>query len=199
MKQRSEVRESMVRQDRNQFMNRKIICLALCALLFALCAVCRGAAANENPADRISNWCRPSVSVGPHRGIPAGSARAWLRGGEKHCHRVAICRGKPDRLAGARGRASASQGRRHRHGGSAATRRRQGSNLYDSHCHGAGCRSCWKRVRRQPCATRRKHYWIVNPCPELSGKRLELLKEIVPKLSRVAVLGTSTSPGNAQI
>ena len=33
--------------------------------------------------------------------------------------------------------------------------------------------------------------------PELSGKRLELLKEIVPKLSRVAVLGSSTSPGNA--
>jgi ABC-type uncharacterized transport system substrate-binding protein len=35
--------------------------------------------------------------------------------------------------------------------------------------------------------------------PELSGKRLELLKEIVPKLSRVAVLGTSTFPGNAQM
>ena len=34
--------------------------------------------------------------------------------------------------------------------------------------------------------------------PELSGKRLELLKEIVPRLSRVAVLGTSTEPGNAQ-
>ena len=33
--------------------------------------------------------------------------------------------------------------------------------------------------------------------PEISGKRLELLKEIVPKLSRVAVLGTSTNPGNA--
>jgi ABC-type uncharacterized transport system substrate-binding protein len=31
--------------------------------------------------------------------------------------------------------------------------------------------------------------------PELSGKRLELLKEIVPKLSRLAVLGTSTVPG----
>ena len=28
--------------------------------------------------------------------------------------------------------------------------------------------------------------------PELSGKQLELLKEIVPKLSRVAVLGDST-------
>jgi len=34
--------------------------------------------------------------------------------------------------------------------------------------------------------------------PELSGKRLELLKEIVPKLSRVAVFGTSTYAGNAQ-
>ena len=34
--------------------------------------------------------------------------------------------------------------------------------------------------------------------PELSGKRLELLKEIVPKLSRVAVFDDSTTPGNAQ-
>ena len=34
--------------------------------------------------------------------------------------------------------------------------------------------------------------------PEISGKRLELLKEIVPKLSRVAVFATSTQPGNAQ-
>src|SRR5438034_3207404 len=34
--------------------------------------------------------------------------------------------------------------------------------------------------------------------PEISGKQLELLKEIVPRLSRVAVLGTSITPGNAQ-
>ena len=34
--------------------------------------------------------------------------------------------------------------------------------------------------------------------PELSGKRLELLKETIPKLSRLAVFGTSTRPGNAQ-
>ena len=34
--------------------------------------------------------------------------------------------------------------------------------------------------------------------PELSGKRLELLKEILPKLSRVAVLGTSANPATAQ-
>jgi putative ABC transport system substrate-binding protein len=40
---------------------------------------------------------------------------------------------------------------------------------------------------------------LTSLAPELSGKRLELLKEIVPKLSRVAALGTSTNPGNAQI
>ena len=33
---------------------------------------------------------------------------------------------------------------------------------------------------------------------ELSGKQQELLKEIIPKLSRVAVFGSSTEPGNAQ-
>jgi putative ABC transport system substrate-binding protein len=33
--------------------------------------------------------------------------------------------------------------------------------------------------------------------PEITGKQLELLKEIVPTLSRVAVLGNLTEPGNA--
>ncbi len=34
--------------------------------------------------------------------------------------------------------------------------------------------------------------------PEISGKRLELVKEIVPSVSRVAVLGSSSTPGNPQ-
>src|SRR5262249_16945818 len=34
--------------------------------------------------------------------------------------------------------------------------------------------------------------------PELSGKQPELLKETIPKLSRVAFFGTSTNPGNAE-
>jgi putative ABC transport system substrate-binding protein len=34
--------------------------------------------------------------------------------------------------------------------------------------------------------------------PEISGKRLELLKEIVPRISRIAVVGQSTYPGNSQ-
>ena len=35
--------------------------------------------------------------------------------------------------------------------------------------------------------------------PEISGKRLEILKEIVPRLSRVAVIGSSNEPGYAQM
>jgi putative ABC transport system substrate-binding protein len=40
---------------------------------------------------------------------------------------------------------------------------------------------------------------LSNFAPELSGKRLEILREVVPKLSRVAVLGTSTNPAYAQV
>jgi putative ABC transport system substrate-binding protein len=35
--------------------------------------------------------------------------------------------------------------------------------------------------------------------PEISGKQLELLQEIVPRLARVAVLGNTAIPGNAQV
>jgi ABC-type uncharacterized transport system substrate-binding protein len=34
--------------------------------------------------------------------------------------------------------------------------------------------------------------------PEISGKRLEILKEVIPTLSRLAVFGSSTEPNDAQ-
>ena len=34
--------------------------------------------------------------------------------------------------------------------------------------------------------------------PEMSGKQLDLLQQIIPRLSRVAVIGNSTNPGDAQ-
>ena len=39
---------------------------------------------------------------------------------------------------------------------------------------------------------------LATLAPEISGKQVELLKEIDSRLSRVAVLGTSTQPGTAQ-
>jgi putative tryptophan/tyrosine transport system substrate-binding protein len=40
---------------------------------------------------------------------------------------------------------------------------------------------------------------LSNLAPEIGGKRLEILKEIVPRLARAAVLGTSTTAGTAQV
>jgi ABC-type uncharacterized transport system substrate-binding protein len=39
---------------------------------------------------------------------------------------------------------------------------------------------------------------LATLAPEISGKRLELLKEVILKLSRVAFFGNSTAPANAQ-
>ena len=39
---------------------------------------------------------------------------------------------------------------------------------------------------------------LATLAPETGGKQLELLKQIVPRLSRVAVIGNSTNPGDAQ-
>ena len=39
---------------------------------------------------------------------------------------------------------------------------------------------------------------LSNLVSDLSGKRLELLREVIPRLSRVAVFGTSSTPGNTQ-
>ncbi|HEX9137167.1 MAG TPA: ABC transporter substrate-binding protein, partial [Nitrospirota bacterium] len=39
---------------------------------------------------------------------------------------------------------------------------------------------------------------LATLAPEISGKQMELLKEIIPRLSRVAFLGTSTNPGYKQ-
>lgn len=39
---------------------------------------------------------------------------------------------------------------------------------------------------------------LSNFAPELSGKRIELLKEIVPRISRLALVGALTLPANSQ-
>ena len=39
---------------------------------------------------------------------------------------------------------------------------------------------------------------LASLAPEVGGKQLEFLKEISPKISRVAVIGNSTTPGDAQ-
>ena len=106
--------------------------------------------------------------------------------------------GKLDRLPAACGRASASQGRHHRHGGPTVTRPAKEATstipivmTHDDDPVGTGFVASLARPGGNITG-------LSTLAPELSGKRLEILKEIVPRLSRVAVLGTSTEPGNAQ-
>ena len=83
-------------------------------------------------------------------------------------------------------------------GGPTATRFSQGSDDHDSHCDGFDTDPVGNGLIASLARPGGNITGLSVLSPELSGKRLELLKEIVPKLSRVAVLGSSTLPGNAQ-
>ena len=52
----------------------------------------------------------------------------------------------------------------------------------------------WSPALRTPVETSQG---LSKSASDLGGKQLELLKEIVPKVSRVAVLSDSAIPGNA--
>ena len=61
-------------------------------------------------------------------------------------------------------------------------------------------RSCWP-VASSPSLARPggNITGLSTLAPELSGKQLELLKESIPNLSRVAIVGNSKNPGNALV
>ena len=178
-------------------MKKKSVCLLLLSSLCTL-LVRRGAAADKNPADRIPNWCLPSAHPARSEAFRQGLRELGYVEGKNIVIEWRYAEGKLDRLPRACGRASASKGRRHRHGWSAATRAAKEATTtipivmaQDPDPVGNGFVASLARPGGNITG-------LSNLAPEISGKQLELLKEIVPKLSRVAVLGTSTNPGNAQ-
>ena len=70
----------------------------------------------------------------------------------------------------------------------------QGSDQDDSHRHGECCRSSWNGLVASLARPGGNITGLHQLAPELSGKRLELLKESVPRLSRVAVLWEPADP-----
>ena len=54
------------------------------------------------------------------------------------------------------------------------------------------CSLC--RIGDESCPARRQYYGSAVLAPEVSGKRVELLKEVVPGLRRLAVLWNSDNP-----
>ena len=163
-------------------------------------ASARGAAGEESPADRIPNML-PPLPLNPARieAFRQGLRELGYVEGKNIVIEYRYAEGKHDRLPVLAAELVRLKVDVIVTSGASATRAAKEATDYDSHCHDAGSRSCWKRVRRQPCAPGGNITGLSTLAPEMSGKRLELLKEIVPKLSRVAVFGTSTSPGNAQV
>ena len=173
---------------------------ALSALLLALSASTQAQQPTKVPRIGYLGAVSPSAVSARIEAFRQGLRELGYVEGKNIVIEWRYAEGKLDRLPSARGRTGASQGRRHRHGWSDSNPCRQGSNCLRFPLS-------WRLITTlletasSPALRARAGTLLACPrlAPEISGKQLELLKEIVPRLSRVAVLGTSTTPGNAQV
>ena len=120
-------------------MSKNVFRFALGAMLLALCFLADAQQPVKVPRIAIPILPAPlPLSCGPHRGIPAGSARAWVCRREKTSSlSIDTQRENYDRLP-----ALAAELVRLKvdvivTGWSGSNPSRQGSNKYDSHSHGA--------------------------------------------------------------
>jgi putative tryptophan/tyrosine transport system substrate-binding protein len=179
-------------------MRKKILCLALCAMLFALCL----SAEAQQPAKvlRIGFLSAPSPSAVAAR---AEAFRQGLRDlghveGQDIVIEYRYAEGKLDRFP-----ALAAELVRLKvdvivTGTSAGTRSAKEATAtipivmaQDGDPVGNGFVASLARPGGNITG-------LATLFPETSGKQLELLREIVPKLSRVAVLGNASQPGHPQ-
>jgi putative ABC transport system substrate-binding protein len=179
-------------------MNKKIILLALCSLLLALCS----AAEAQQPAKipRIGFLIAASTSANAARNeaFRQGLRELGYVEGKNTIIEWRSAEGKADRLPGLAAELVRLKVDAIVSGGPSTTRAAKGATstipivmAQDPDPVGSGFVASLARPGGNITG-------LATLTPELSGKRLELLKEIVPKLSRVAVFGTSTRPGNAQ-
>ena len=178
--------------------SKSLFYIALCSMLSVLFS--HAEAQQPTKVPRIGYLTAVSLSAisGPHRGVPTGSAGAWVRGGEKYRHRVAICRGKSERqrelaaeLVRLKVDVIVTSGPTMTRAAKEATVTIPIVMAQDTDPVGNGFVASLARPGGNITG-------LSTLSPELSGKQLELLKEIIPKLSRVAVLGNSSEPANAK-
>ena len=134
----------------------------------------------------------------PYRGIPSGTAGVWLRGGQEHCDRISQCSGQTRsrpphaaELVRLKMDIIVTAGPPPTRAAKEATTTIPIVMTQDPDPVGNGFVASLARPGGNITG--------LSEPPELSGKQLELLKETVPKLSRVAVFGTSTQPGQRSI
>ena len=145
------------------------------------------AAADEAADHRVLGY-NHAFSHGPMgRRFRAATARTRLDRRPQYRDRVSMGGGAQRALRRDRSRVSAAQGRCHRHDCEPAVPCGQAGDIGDPNrvCIG-GSGPSWQRPRREPGATGRQRHRAFDPVsPILRGKRLELLREIVPRSSPV--------------
>ena len=151
-------------------MRRKITVLTLCAMLFALSLEAETQQQNKAPRIGFLIGGSPSAVAARTEAFRQGLRELGYVEGKNIVIEFRYAEGKLDRVP-----ALAAELVRFKVDiivttGAHTNPCRQGSDEYNSDCHGAGQRSCWKRVRGQPCASGRKHNWIVQPCPGVKRK-----------------------------
>jgi ABC-type uncharacterized transport system substrate-binding protein len=158
----------------------------------------RGAADSEGPADWLFNWCTPDGQSARIEAFRQGLRELGYVEGKNIVIEYRYAELKPDRLP-----ALAAEIVRLKvdvivTGGSGLTRAAKNATntipivmAQDSDPVANGFVASLARPGGNITG-------LANPTPEIAGKQLELLKEIIPKLSRVAVFGTSNNPGNTQ-
>src|SRR5262249_9842751 len=126
--------------------------------------------------------------------ICATTARTWLDRRSQRRNRVSLGGRTPRALRRNRGRVPPAQGRCLCHGGNPTSPRGKAGDIRHPDRLCSGGRRGWHWSRRKFGAAGRQCHWPGNPGADLAGKRLELLREVVPGLGRLAILGNVGNP-----
>jgi putative ABC transport system substrate-binding protein len=178
--------------------SKSVFSLVLCAMLFALCAAAGAQQSAKIP--RIGRLAATSVATNPLRdqAFRQGLGDLGYIEGKNILVEWRFADGDPHRLAALAAELVRLDVQIIVSGGSTATRAAKNATAtipiimtQDNDPIGDGFVATLARPGGNITG-------LATLRSELSGKRLELLTEIVPKLSRVAVLGSSTNPGNGE-
>ena len=158
----------------------------------------RSAAANENPPDRIRNCFLTVHRPDPHRSLPEGMRELGYVEDKTVAIEWRFGDGKPERLPGLVAELVRLKVDVIVTGGPSTIRVAKEATVtipivmaWDTDPVGNGFVASLARPGGNITG-------LSTLSPEISRKQLELLNEIVPRLFRVAVLGNSNNPGNAQ-
>ena len=180
-------------------MKRNIVCFTLCALFFAL-----GASAQAQPS---AKGPRIGFLLASSRGVNTTRTAAFLQGlrelgydeGKNIVIEWRVADGKLDRLpslaadlVGLKVDVIVTAGPADTRAAKQATNTIPIVMTFDSDPVANGLVASLARPGGNITG-------LSTLAPELSGKQLELLKESIPNLSRVAIVGNSKNPGNALV